>query len=117
MSLAAKLRELRAGKKASLQAVADAVGVSKPHVWELEKGKTKNPSLDLLKQLAKFYGVSLDYLANMEDGTGGNVRYNALLRKIDPESMSESDWKVIESAIDFAVTMMEERKQSPDDKP
>ena len=41
MSLAVRLRELRADKKASLQAVADALSVSKPHVWELEKGKTK----------------------------------------------------------------------------
>ncbi|QTH70379.1 helix-turn-helix domain-containing protein [Pseudoalteromonas xiamenensis] len=67
MTLAEKLTELRVNKKASLQAVADAVGVSKPHIWELEKGKTKNPSLELLKKLALYYQVSLDTLVGLEE--------------------------------------------------
>ena len=55
MSLAERLRVLRADKKVSLQVVADAVGISKPHVWELEKGKTQNPSLELLMKFAEYY--------------------------------------------------------------
>ena len=116
MSLAAKLRELRADKKVSLQVVADAVGVTKPHIWELEKGKSKNPSLELLKQLATYYGVTLDYLANMGEGIETNARYNALLRKLNPDSMSDADWKIIESAMDFAVTMLEKGKTDDNDK-
>jgi len=110
MALAERLRLLRADRKVSLQVVADALGISKPHVWELEKGKTKNPSLELLKQLATFYGVSLDYLAGI-DSHEENERYSAVLRKLDPESMSESDWKVVEQAIDFAVNVIEEKKK------
>ena len=36
-----RLKELRLKKKLSLQELADAVGVSKAHVWELETGKSK----------------------------------------------------------------------------
>lgn len=111
MTLAERLRELRAEKKVSLQAVADAIGISKPHVWELEKGKTKNPSLDLLKQLAAFYDVSLDHLAGVGKPEDTDPRYSALLRKLDPENMSESDWKVVEQAMDFAVNVLKEKQK------
>jgi len=112
MSLAKRLRELRAEKKASLQSVADKIGVSKPHIWELEKGKTKNPSLELLKKLASFYGVTLDYLAGVGEQEPTDGRYSALLRKLDPENLSESDLKVIEQAVDFAVNIIKEKNRS-----
>lgn len=110
MSLAERLRELRVEKGVSLQVVADVVGVTKPHVWELEKGKTKNPSLELLKKLANYYEVTMDFLAGEDEQDSSNVRYNALLRKLDPESMSESDWKVVEQAMDFAVKVIADKK-------
>ena len=106
MSLSTKLRELRASKKASLQVVADAVGVSKPHIWELEKGKTKNPSLELLKKLAKYYGVTIDFLAGESSEIPANSNINALLRIIDAGNKSEDDLKVIEQAIDMALSIL-----------
>ena len=110
MSLSTKLRELRASKKVSLQAVADAIGVSKPHVWELEKGKTRNPSLELLKKLAKYYGVTIDFLADESSEKPENAKITALLRKIDAESKSEEDLRVIEKAIDMALSILESNK-------
>lgn len=59
MSLAARLRELRVAKRESLQQVADAVGLSKTHVWELEKGNTSNPSIDILTRLADHFEVPI----------------------------------------------------------
>lgn len=114
MSLAERLRELRAEKGVSLQVVADVVGATKPHVWELEKGKTKNPSLELLKRLASYYGVTLDFLAGVGEQDTSNVRYGALLRKLDPENMSESDWKVVEQSVDFAITLIADKKKEVD---
>lgn len=111
MSLAERLRGLRANKKASLQAVADAIGVSKPHVWELEKGKTKNPSLALVKQLADYYNVTLDYLAGLGLQQEESSRYNALFRKIDPANKSDDDLEVIERAIDMALTLIEQKQK------
>jgi transcriptional regulator with XRE-family HTH domain len=59
MSFGARLTRLRLAKGQSLQDVADAVGVSKAHIWELEKGRTDNPSMALVRRLADHFGLSL----------------------------------------------------------
>ncbi len=62
MGLGARMAQLRLEKKESLQQVADAVGVSKAHIWELEKGRTKNPSMALLEGVADHFGVTIAFL-------------------------------------------------------
>jgi transcriptional regulator with XRE-family HTH domain len=62
MGLGGRLKELRVRKGESLQQVADAVAASKPHIWELEQEKSKNPSLDLLTKLAQHFNVPISYL-------------------------------------------------------
>lgn len=64
--LSKRLKALRVDKGVSLKVVGDAVGLSKTHIHELEHGTTKNPSLSSSVKLAKFYGVSLDYLAGID---------------------------------------------------
>ena len=53
MSFASKLHDLRTTHKLSLQYVADKVGISKAHVFNLEKGITANPSMDLVVKLLR----------------------------------------------------------------
>lgn len=67
MSLATRLNELRIRNNESLQQVADAVGVSKAHIWELEKGKSTNPGLELLTKLARHFNVGIAWLAGEDD--------------------------------------------------
>ena len=67
MSLNERLFELRQRSNKSLQNVADAVGVSKAHIWELEKGRTANPSFDLVQKLATYFGVTPDMLIGTKD--------------------------------------------------
>lgn len=62
MALGRRITDLRLKKGESLQQVADAVGVSKAHVWELEKGRTDNPSMALVTRLADHFGVSVSFL-------------------------------------------------------
>ena len=57
MSFARKLHNLRVAKRLSLQNVADAVGISKAHVFNLEKGLTANPSMELVVKLAELFRV------------------------------------------------------------
>jgi transcriptional regulator with XRE-family HTH domain len=64
MSLASKLKELRAKNAESLQKVADSVGVSKAHILDMERGVSSNPGLDLLKKLAEHFNVTVAYLAD-----------------------------------------------------
>jgi transcriptional regulator with XRE-family HTH domain len=63
MSLATRVAKLRREKGQSLQEVADAVQVSKAHIWELEKGRADNPSMGLVTKLADHFGVTVAYLA------------------------------------------------------
>jgi transcriptional regulator with XRE-family HTH domain len=69
MSIGARLKELRIRKGQSLQQVADAVGASKPHIWELEAEKSKNPSLDLLTNIAQHFNVPISYLLDESAST------------------------------------------------
>ena len=99
MSLGTRLKELRLNKGVSLQAVADAVGASKPHIWELERGKTKNPSLELISKLANYFAVNVDYLA----GTGAKeeeAEYLAFARNAEEKGFSVND---LEKMLDLAV--------------
>jgi transcriptional regulator with XRE-family HTH domain len=64
MPIGDKIKDLRAKKRESLQQVGDAVGVSKAHIWDLERGSSANPSLELLKKLANHFQVTVAYLAD-----------------------------------------------------
>ena len=57
MGFARKLHDLRIAQRLSLQDVATAVGISKAHVWNLEKGVTGNPSMELVVKLAELFRV------------------------------------------------------------
>lgn len=57
MSFAHRLREQRMANRMSLQDVATAVGISKAHVFNLEKAKTSNPSMELVMKLAELFRV------------------------------------------------------------
>lgn len=67
MTLGEKLAKLRKAKEVSLQTVANQIGTSKAHVHDLEKGKSKNPTMALLRAYADYYDVTMDYLSGRED--------------------------------------------------
>lgn len=66
MTFAEKLKQLRSKTTESLQEVADAISVSKAHVWELETGRSHNPSLEILQKLAEHFKVTVAYFADNE---------------------------------------------------
>ena len=94
MSLGSKLKDLRLSKRKSLQEVANSVGASKPHIWELERGTSKNPSLELLKNLAKYYSVTIDFLT---DDTSENDRVQAFALSIAEKNLSDSDLLILDN--------------------
>ncbi|QWT19691.1 helix-turn-helix domain-containing protein [Bacillus sp. NP157] len=61
-ALAARVRELRKARGHSLQEVADALGLSKSHVHQLEKGTSANPSYAVLRALSMYFDVSIGAL-------------------------------------------------------
>ena len=54
----------RTGLRMSLEDVAKASGSTKAHVWEIEKGYSRNPTVKTLVGLAKALGVLPGRLAN-----------------------------------------------------
>ena len=64
---AEKIFELRKKKGITQREVADAVGITAASISAYEKG-TKIPPLDTAIAVAKYFGVSLDYLCGLQDG-------------------------------------------------
>jgi transcriptional regulator with XRE-family HTH domain len=60
--LSTVLRTLREQKGLTQEHVAKRAGVTKPYLSQLESGKRKNPSLPVLKRLAKALGVPVTAL-------------------------------------------------------
>lgn len=63
----ARLRTYRMKKGLSLQKLADAIGASKAHIYELETGKSTNPSLTLLTALSRALEVPIKDLIGESD--------------------------------------------------
>src|SRR5829696_3809750 len=95
VGLGARISELRLKSRQSLQDVADAVGVSKAHIWELEKGRTDNPSMALVTRLADHFGVSIRYLVGEDvDADDADEKLARMFRqasKLAPEDRAILD--------------------------
>lgn len=97
MSIAAKLQDLRLATGQSLQEVADAIGVSKTHVWELEKGRAENPSLEMLTKLANHFGITIRSLVGEEPESSDDERLVRMFRQAG--DLTDSDREILDDMI------------------
>lgn len=111
MSLAVKLKELRLKSGKSLQEVADAIGASKAHLWELEMGKSKNPSLDLLSRLAEHYKVTV---ASLVGETLKDTPDEVMRMYKDLQGLNDADRALLEVII---ADMKKRRSKGGADEP
>ena len=95
MSLANKLKELRLKKGQSLQQVADGVGVSKAHIWELERGSSTNPGLELLRKLAAHFSVTVAFLTD-DEGEPQQAAALQFFREFEGK-LSDKAWDALRS--------------------
>jgi transcriptional regulator with XRE-family HTH domain len=99
MALAVRLKQLRLKTRKSLQEVADEVGASKAHIWDLETARAKNPSIELVTKLAKCFGVSVaDLVGENPQGEGEEPQLVAMYREL--KELSKDDRKAIQSMVD-----------------
>jgi len=83
VTIGLKIRHLRQKRGESLQDVADAVGASKAHIWEIETEKSRNPSLDLLTRLSDHFKMSVSYLTGeVPDKNSDNEELLVMYRAI-----------------------------------
>ncbi|MDO8381000.1 helix-turn-helix domain-containing protein [Phenylobacterium sp.] len=101
MPIGDKIKEMRVRKGQSLQGVADAIGASKAHIWELESNRSKNPSLDLLQKLASHFGTTVAYL--IEEPEGDLSRADQFYRRNSEKfaAMGDKDFDVLEQLLDM----------------
>ncbi len=71
MPIGSKIKELRTRQRVSLQQLADAVKASKAHIWDIERGESRNPSLELLKRIADFFKISIGELVEENPNSQG----------------------------------------------
>lgn len=109
MSLGQKLKELRLRQGESLQQVADAAKVSKAHIWELEMGKSQNPSMDLLGRLADHFKVRVASLVG--ENPGEDEDEEAIVMYRDIKGLEGRDRQTIQDVIDS----MKKRKSEKGD--
>jgi transcriptional regulator with XRE-family HTH domain len=98
VSLATKLLKLRQESGESLQGVADAIGASRAHVWEVETGRTKNPSLALIRRLADHFRVSVAWLVGEVPDEKSDDKAATLYRTL--QSLSPQNQQHIQAIID-----------------
>lgn len=99
MSLGVRLKELRIKKGKSLQDVADAVGASKAHIWDMETGRSKNPSIELLLKLSKFFGVGIaDLVGENPNAESEGSRALSMYREL--KDLKDEDLEFIQQMMD-----------------
>ncbi|MDD2862580.1 MAG: helix-turn-helix transcriptional regulator [Acidiphilium sp.] len=72
-SIGSVIRDLRKEKKLAQAVVAEAVGISRSHLTNIERGKDL-PGRETLMAIANFFEVSLDVLAAAQGRAGGSSK-------------------------------------------
>lgn len=63
LTLGEEMRAARASSRLSLQEVASRSGFTKSHVWEIEQGRARNPTVGMIAGLSKALGIPFLRLA------------------------------------------------------
>ena len=109
MSFAARLKEKRLRSGASLQELAEALGMSKAHIWDLETGKSKNPSADVLKKLSDHFKVSVAWWFG-EMGDDEDQQLRVMFR--DLQELDPKDRELIQALIDTRKSQKGKQKDA-----
>lgn len=105
-----RLKELRAEKKITQDALAKDMNVSKGAVAMWETGKRK-PDMDMLKKIAAYFGTTVDDLIGVENTPSKTNQldeaYFSLVRRAQSEGIEPED---IELAINTIKALRSKNK-------
>lgn len=65
MSISKKLRQLREDREKTQREVADALGI-KEQVYQRYEYGTREPKIDIIRKLAKYYNISADEILEIK---------------------------------------------------
>ena len=108
MAIGERLKALRVSSGESLQQVADSIGASKAHIWELESNKSQNPSLDLLRKIANHFDTTVAYLIDEKDG---GEKADAFFRRNQNkfEELDAEEEAIVQSLLDRFADVRKKR--------
>ncbi|MCG8508306.1 MAG: helix-turn-helix domain-containing protein [Rhodospirillales bacterium] len=104
---------MRKGK--SLQQIADEVGASKAHIWQLERGESVRPSIDLVVRLAQYFGVTVASLIGENPDLPGEEE-DLIVMYRDLQSLSPEDRDTISMLIDSMRKRHQRKEREGDDQ-
>lgn len=101
------LRTLRESKNMTQEDLAKAIGVTAGSIGNYEQG-TRMPRNKIMKKLATFFNVSIDYLLGLEEtkiesttlAYSGNDKVNSIIKLILNSDISDNDLHIIEAVLD-----------------
>jgi transcriptional regulator with XRE-family HTH domain len=81
--------------------------VSKTHIWELETGRSKNPSMEMLRGLANHFKVTITSLVGEDrEGTQSDEQLMRMFRQAG--DLSDDERAVLD---DMIQSMLKRRKE------
>lgn len=94
----------------SVAEVAQGVGVSRQHLYELMSGKKQRPAWDLVTSLARFFGVSVAYFGGdaAAESYAEQLELLAALRKSDVKDIALRSGELSASHRGVLVNMLEQ---------
>jgi len=90
--IAATTRNLRNERGLSLDVLATRAGITKSHLWELEQGRSKNPTIATCVALARALGISLEYLTGLDSSTPA-LHPDAMRIACEIDALLRRKWK------------------------
>lgn len=94
MDIAKKLKELREQKNLSKKQLTDKIDINYSTYNNYEAG-TREPGAEQLVSLAKFHGVSVDYLLDSNEDLSIDVLLSMLAEKLGYELSEEKKNKIL----------------------
>lgn len=91
MTVGAKVKQLRIKKGLSLQGLADEIGVSKPHIFEIEADKVENLSVKTLQKICVFFELPVSYFLEENISFEFEVKFSNLQKIMLGLSLSDQE--------------------------
>lgn len=88
LELGAEIKAARTDARLSLEDVAQRSGFTKSHVWELEQGRARNPTVSMIAGLSEALGVPFQRLAQ---AALISSKTQAERKRLNPPSESQSN--------------------------
>lgn len=97
---------LRASRRLKFGTIADAIGETREAVWDVEKGKSKDPVI--IQKLSNYYGVKFNTAENEEPE---GLRVMCCFRDgRDMSSLGEEELGVLKNALKLASEKLKDSK-------